>query len=187
MILDIQLASKSPRRRDLLEKAGFKVKIVSSHVEEVYPETLAVDTVAEYLAELKMQGVENKHKEHVYLTSDTIVALDNEVIGKPVDREDAINTLLKLSGSVHKVISGVCIWYQNRQYLFSDTTYVEFEQLPLQLIKDYVDNDKPFDKAGSYGIQDSIGVIGVRKLIGSYHNVMGLPVNKVVQVMKELN
>lgn len=177
---NIILASKSPRRQNLLKELGFDFEIKTKEIEEIYPQKLKREQVAVFLSELKANAFKDELTENdVVLTSDTIVCINDEIIGKPNDREDAINMLGKLSGNKHEVITAVSLTSKEKQHTFYDVTAVYFKELALDEIEFYVDNYKPFDKAGSYGIQEWIGYVGIDKISGSYFNVMGLPVKKV--------
>jgi septum formation protein len=178
------LASKSPRRQDLLRHIVPNFTIEIREVDEVYPESLEVDKVPEFLADLKASAYKNNLSENdLVITSDTVVVLDNKIYGKPTDRKDAIDILSKLSGKIHQVITGVCLLTQHKQYLFSNVTYVHFKPLTLAEIEYYVDNFKPYDKAGAYAIQEWIGMIGIEKIDGCYFNVMGLPLQKLYEIL----
>lgn len=179
------LSSKSPRRRALVQELGLPVEIRTIDVEEIYPEDLPSNDVPAYLAKLKAEPLlQSLVENEILITSDTVVILNNEVIGKPKDREDAINMLIKLSGNSHAVITGVALSAVNYQYVFSTTTQVFFDALSLSEIEHYVDQFKPFDKAGSYGIQEWIGYIGIKRIEGCYYNVMGLPLHDLYQALK---
>ena len=179
----ITLASGSPRRHDLLKKTGIPFKIgTGREVPEIVPPKMHVDDVPVYLARLKADAwsdLWNKDK-HLVITADTIVALDNQVIGKPENRNNAINMLEKLSGRSHRVITGVVIRSAKEEIAFTDITTVHFKPLSREHIEYYIDNFEPFDKAGSYGIQEWIGITGINRIEGSYFNVMGLPVSRLV-------
>lgn len=177
---NIILASKSPRRQNLLKELGFEFEIKTKEIEEIYPPELQKENVAVFLSELKASAFVNDLKENdLVITSDTIVYLKDEIIGKPTGRQDAIEMLGKLSGNKHEVITAVTLLSKEKQHTFHDVTEVYFKTLTTQEIEYYVDNYKPFDKAGSYGIQEWIGYVGIEKINGSYFNVMGLPVKRV--------
>lgn len=183
----IILASQSPRRKQLLEWAEIPFEIIVKETDESYPEGLSVDEIAIHIARNKALAVkEMSVTERIILAADTIVVLNNEVIGKPKDRDDAINILNKLSGQSHKVITGVVILSDKKEILFSDTTEVHFHELTNEQIIFYVDKYKPYDKAGAYAIQEWIGVIGIQSVKGDFYNVMGLPVSRVVQELSNL-
>jgi septum formation protein len=175
------LASASPRRISLLKELNLTFDILPLDVDEVYPTHLTDHEVARFLAELKADAfpAEKFTDNTILITADTIVCLNDEVLGKPEDREHAIEMLRTLSGKMHKVITGVCIRSQNKQVVFSNETDVYFCNLSDDEIIYYVDQFKPFDKAGAYGIQEWIGYIGIEKIEGSYFNVMGLPVQQL--------
>jgi septum formation protein len=177
---NIILASKSPRRQNLLKELGFQFEIKTKEIEEIYPPELQKEEVAVFLSELKASAFKQDLKTNdLVLTSDTIVCLADEIIGKPTDRSDAIKMLGKLSGNKHEVITAVTLLSKDKQRTFYDVTEVHFKELTLSEIEYYIDKYEPFDKAGSYGIQEWIGYIGIEKINGSYFNVMGLPVKRV--------
>jgi len=177
---NIILASKSPRRQNLLKELGFDFEIRTKEIEEIYPEELKKEEVAIFLSELKASAFKDEvEKNDLVITSDTIVCLRDEIIGKPKDRDDAIKMLGKLSGNKHEVITAVTLLSQNKQHTFYDVTAVYFKPLTIAEIEYYIDKYEPFDKAGSYGIQEWIGYIAIEKIDGSYFNVMGLPVKRV--------
>jgi septum formation protein len=176
------LASQSPRRQELLKSLDVDFKIQVKEVEEVYASNLKAEEITNYLATLKAAAFENEIKENeIVITSDTIVWHNNKPLEKPKNKEEAIEMLQKLSNSSHKVITSVCIKSKFKEHVFFDVTTVYFKQLSLEEIIYYVENYKPFDKAGGYGIQEWIGFIGVTKLEGSYYNVMGFPVHKLYE------
>ena len=188
------LASQSPRRKILLEWAEIPFEIIVSDIDESYPASLAIEAVPEFIAKNKALAV----KEMVLSTkpnlingciiaADTVVVLDQKIIGKPSNKQEAVDSLLALSGQIHKVITGVVLLYQDQEISFSETTLVEFHTLTLEQIEFYVDKYQPYDKAGGYAIQEWIGVVGIKKITGDFYNVMGLPVSKLVQKIKQLN
>jgi septum formation protein len=176
---NIILASKSPRRQQFLKDLGLEFEIQLKEVEEIYPDNLKGIEITDFLAELKSKPFEKLNQNDILITSDTIVWLNNQAIGKPKDKQNAINSLRKLSGQKHEVITSICIKTSENIKIINDITDVYFKELSDDEINFYLDNFKPFDKAGSYGIQDWIGFIGVEKIEGSYFNVMGLPVHKL--------
>lgn len=179
------LSSKSPRRRSLVQELGFPVQIRTIDVEEIYPDDLSPEQVPAYLAELKAGPLKAGLAENeILITSDTVVILNGEVIGKPLDSKDAVEMLKKLSGKEHRVISGVALHSKKHKHVFTSTTSVFFDVLSDSEIAHYVDIFKPLDKAGSYGIQEWIGYIGVQRIDGCYYNVMGLPLHDVYQALK---
>lgn len=186
----IILASGSPRRKQLLELAEIPFDIIVEETDETYPTGLSSEEIAMHIAENKAAAVQRKLQAQSYggaqtiVAADTVVVLANKIIGKPKNREDGISILKNLSGKIHKVITGVCILTDENKLLFSEETEVEFNELsPLQ-IEYYLDNYKPYDKAGAYAIQEWIGAIGIKTIKGDFYNVMGLPISRVV---KELN
>ena len=180
----IILASQSPRRKQLLEWAELDFEIIVTDTDETYPSELSPADIAIYIAQQKAEAVKMKAAGKTIIAADTIVVLANEIIGKPRDREEAISILQKLSGHHHQVITGVAIVKGNQELLFADVTDVEFHSLTLEQIEFYVDNYKPYDKAGAYAIQEWIGVVGIKKINGDFYNVMGLPVSRVLQALK---
>ncbi len=183
----IVLASNSPRRKELL--SGIDVEYETrtlKDIDESYPETIHLDEVAGYLAKKKaLAYLSELSDDELLITADTIVLLDGEVIEKPSDENDAIGMLKTLSGNTHKVITGVCLTSKEKQVCFSDTAHVTFGYLSEEEIKYYVSNYKPFDKAGAYGVQEWIGYVAVEKIVGSYFNVMGLPIFKLYRELKK--
>lgn len=179
------LVSKSPRRQQILKTAGYSFQTMEIRSDESYPDDLPVDKIALFLAEKKAKAVEDKQgDDKLLITADTVVIHENKILEKPSNRDEAILMLQNLSGTSHKVITGVCIYNKGKTELFDDTTIVHFKDLQEQEILYYIDNNKPFDKAGAYGIQEWIGMTGVHKIEGSYFNVVGLPIHKVYQHLK---
>ena len=178
------LASQSPRRKQLLEWAEIEFEIIVANTDESYPPGLSPAEVAVHIAKEKAEAVRTKATGKVIIAADTIVVLDDDIIGKPVDRTDAINILTRLSGQTHYVITGVAIVSDNKEETFSDTTEVLFHSLTKEQIEFYVDKYQPYDKAGAYAIQEWIGVVGIKEIQGDFYNVMGLPVSRVVQALK---
>ncbi len=182
----IILASASPRRQDFLTALGIPFEIRIKEVEEVFPSTLKREQITDYLSVLKAKPFLNElKKDEILITSDTIVWLDNRPLGKPNNREEAFSMLQLLSGRGHEVITSICLTSTKKQIIQHDTTKVFFKELSDQEINFYLDNYQPFDKAGSYGIQEWIGLIGVTKIEGSYFNVMGLPTEKLYTSLEE--
>ena len=183
----IILASQSPRRKQLLEWAEIPFDIIVQSTDESYPPDLSVDEIAIHIARNKALIIKkNNQSSNVILAADTIVVLNNEVIGKPKDREDAIAILTKLSGQKHTVVTGVVILHGEKEVAFADTTSVEFHSITNEQIVFYVDKYQPYDKAGAYAIQEWIGVIGIKSVTGDFYNVMGLPVSRVVQALSKI-
>lgn len=179
----IILASGSPRRQKLLKELGVDFEVVLRPVPEDYPAGMKMEEIALLLSERKAAVFEDEFftENTMLITADTIVCLGDEVLGKPAGREDAIETLLKLSGRKHRVITGVSIKTLKKNVNFSVSTDVYFKELDKEEIIYYVDHYKPYDKAGAYGIQEWIGYIGIEKIEGSFYNVMGLPVLKLYE------
>lgn len=182
------LGSNSPRRRELLAglDVSFDVQVIPG-IEESYPESLKAEAVPEYLARKKAAAYMDmvSHSENVLLiTADTIVWTFDEIMGKPADREEAIQMLLRLSEHVHEVVTGVCVMTKEKQVSFSVSTAVSFTKLSKEDIIYYVDKYRPFDKAGAYGVQEWIGYIGVEAINGSFYNVMGLPVQRLYKELE---
>lgn len=182
----ILLASKSPRRHELLKMLDLPFSVIEiKDIEEIFPEDLKSEKVPEYLSKLKASAYEeNLDKEDILITADTIVLLENEILGKPRDMEEAKKMLSKLSDRTHKVITGVTISSQKKSVTFSTVTDVKFSKLSQRDIADYVDKYRPLDKAGAYGIQEWIGAIGVESISGSYYNVMGLPIHRLYKELQ---
>lgn len=182
----IILASRSPRRKQLLEQAEIDFEIQAADVEETPPDGLPGKEVPEYLAQKKALVIATKDPDAIVIAADTVVLLGDEILGKPEDENDAKAILKKLSGKVHLVISGVCIRQGDEMKSFSDETEVHFNTLTDEQIAHYVQQYKPFDKAGAYAIQEWIGLTGIKKINGDYYNVMGLPVNKVLAYLQSI-
>ena len=179
--MNVILASNSPRRRELLKGLDipFEVRVLED-VSENYPDYIKVDDIAEFIAKQKsIPYTEIVEADDVVITADTVVVVDNNVLGKPANREEAIKMLQRLSGKTHKVITGVCFTSKHKQHSFSVTTKVTFKMLTIDEITYYIDTYLPFDKAGAYGIQEWIGYIGVTSISGSYFNVVGFPVQRI--------
>ncbi len=175
------VASSSPRRQYLMKEAGFTFTVEKPEVEESFPPELPVDQVAKYLSEKKAEYFRLTMKDEVVLTADTVVIFKNEILNKPQHRDEAIHMLTRLSSNTHKVMTGVCILSKEKEISFDDLTEVTFQTLSAEEIVFYVDHYKPYDKAGAYGAQDWIGMVAIQKIVGSYFNVMGLPIHKVYQ------
>lgn len=182
------LASKSPRRRQLLSELGYPIEFIQLDVDEhTSADTPAADT-AELLARRKAEAcpIEQLTTDSVLITADTVVVLDNQVLGKPADRNQALQMLHSLSGRSHSVYTGVCLRTPSRTLSFTERTDVHFNDLSEEDIVYYVDLYRPFDKAGAYGIQEWIGMIGISRIEGCYYNVMGLPVARLYEYLKRL-
>lgn len=183
---DIILSSSSPRRKQLLEELGVKFKILTKEVKENYPGGFPIEKVPQYLSEIKAAAfhISEMKSNTIIITADTIVAIGNTILGKPMNLQDAVNILKKLSGKRHQVITGVTLRTIDKRNSFSVSTEVFFKNLTDDEINYYVDNFKPMDKAGAYGIQEWIGHAAIEKIEGSYFNVMGLPTHRLYE---ELN
>lgn len=178
----IILASGSPRRQQFFRDLDLDFEIRLKEVEEIFPDELKAGAITDYLAELKANVFTDELTENdILITSDTIVWHENKALGKPKDYNDAFKMLQSLSGKTHEVITSVCIKTKTKKDTFHEVTQVTFNQLPDEAITYYLDNYKPFDKAGSYGIQEWIGLVAIARIDGSYANVVGLPVDKVYQ------
>lgn len=175
------LASGSPRRRELMAGLGMNYEVrILPDVDESYPDTLQREEIPLYIAKEKADAyIPMMQPDELIITADTIVWLDGKVLGKPRDREDALQMLRTMSGRTHEVFTGVCITTTDWQRSFTAQTEVRFATLSEDEIIYYVDNFKPMDKAGAYGVQEWIGFIGVENISGSYYNIMGLPVQKL--------
>lgn len=181
------LASQSPRRHFFLKELGLEFEIRLKQIEESYPDHLKGKEISEYLCKLKAaEFLTELQPKDILITADTIVWLNGKALGKPQNRSQAKDMLNALSESVHEVISSVAITTMEKQLVFSDSTEVSFEKLNQKEIDYYIDNYKPYDKAGSYGIQEWIGYIGINKIKGSYFNVMGFPVQKFYQALHKI-
>ncbi len=181
------LASGSPRRQNFLKDLGLEFEIRLKEVDEKYPPHLKGSEITEYLSKLKAAPFLTELKDDdILITADTIVWLEGQAIGKPKNSEDALNMLKNLSGKTHEVISSFCISTKSQQIVVSDISKVRFVKLHPREIDYYIANYKPFDKAGSYGIQEWIGYIGIDKIEGSYFNVMGFPIHKFYREMMKL-
>ena len=179
------LASNSPRRHKLLKGLDLDFEVrVKKGVGESYPDSLAAEQIPEYISKEKAAAYDIQQDETL-LTADTVVILNGEIMGKPKEVAEAKTMLRKLSGHTHHVVTGVSITTREKQVSFSDTTAVTFRDLTEKEIDYYIEHYRPFDKAGAYGVQEWIGYIGVTRIEGSFYNVMGLPVERLYEVLKE--
>ena len=183
----IILESQSPRRKQLMEAAELKFEIIIADVDETNPPGMDGALVPEYLAKKKAAAIQSQVHDAIIIAADTVVLLDDEILGKPVDADDAKEILGKLSGRIHKVVTGVCMQKGAKQVSFSTVTEVHFRRLTPEQIAHYVERYKPYDKAGAYAIQEWIGMIGIEKINGDYYNVMGLPIGEVVRALKQFD
>ena len=188
------LASASPRRKQLLHDAGFTFEVITAETDERFPDGLSPTEAAKHIALDKAKAVREKLKqtsqwmpETVIIASDTIVVLENEIIGKPTDRAHAKTILERLSAKRHEVITAVCLMEYDNELCFSSTTHVYFNALSQSQIDFYLDRFQPYDKAGAYAIQEWIGLVGIEKIEGDFYNVMGLPINAVAQKLNALH
>lgn len=183
----IILASKSPRRSQLLQQAGFQIEIRAREVDEDYPAEIPTDEVAPFLAEKKALACADflQHEDEILLSADSVVILDDKIYGKPTDYEDAVQILTELSGRVHRVITGVCLLSKTKKKVFSEVAHVHFNPLTEAEIRYYIDRCQPFDKAGAYAIQDWIGLCKISKIEGTYTNIMGLPMESVFRELEQ--
>ena len=183
----IILASGSPRRQEFLKTLDIDFKIQLKSIEEIYPENLKHSEISDYLSVLKAEPFRNELQENdILITSDTIVWHNNQALGKPKDEQDAFDMIALMSGKTHEVITSVCFSSREKQHVINDITKVTFKDFSEEEIRYYINNYKPFDKAGAYGIQEWIGQIGVTHLEGSYFNVMGFPVHLVYKTLRNL-
>lgn len=192
---DIILASQSPRRKMLLEWAEISFEVIVKHIDENFPAGLSIAETAIHIARNKATAVRlhvqdafhAQFANKIILAADTVVVLDDTIIGKPKDRDEAIKILQSLSGRQHKVITGVVILHGGREIAFCDSTEVVFHPLTDEQIEYYLDKYEPYDKAGAYAIQEWIGVVGIKAINGDFYNVMGLPVSRVIQALHTIN
>jgi septum formation protein len=181
------LASGSPRRQQFFKDLDLDFEIRLKEIEEIYPPELKAEEITNYLAELKANAFEGElQANEILITSDTIVWHNNKALGKPKDEQDAFAILKSLSNSTHEVVTSVCFKTNSETKLLHEITKVTFNELSEDAIRYYIENYKPFDKAGAYGIQEWIGFVGVSKIEGSYANVMGMPTDKVYEYLNNL-
>jgi septum formation protein len=182
---NIILASRSPRRQQLLRELGLKFDVVIKDYEETFPEGLNGEEIARYVAFKKAASFENEISDNeIVIAADTIVWCNNKVLGKPVNQEDAFAILKEISGNTHEVITGVSLRSKSKELTFSDSTKVTFETFTDEEIYYYIDKFKPYDKAGAYGIQEWIGILACSHIDGSYFNVVGLPVQRLYKELQ---
>ena len=183
---NIVLASKSPRRQELMKGIGLEFSVITKDVDESYPSNMSVYDVAPFLSLKKAKAFNDEElpENYMVITADTVVIVDDMILGKPKDEADARGMLGRISGKKHSVITGVTIRTNDKVKTFSVVSKVSFETLDQEEIDYYVNNFRPYDKAGAYGIQEWIGYIGVNHVEGSYFNVMGLPTQKLYKMLK---
>jgi len=180
------LASRSPRRQQLLRELGINFDVVIKEYEEIFPEGLTGEEIARYVAYEKAASFKDEISDNeIVIAADTIVWCNNKVLGKPQDRDDAIRILKEISGNTHEVITGVSLRSDTKELTFSESTKVTFEVLTKEEIIYYIDQFKPYDKAGAYGIQEWIGIIACSHIDGSYFNVVGLPVQRLYKELQK--
>ncbi|MDO1451035.1 Maf family nucleotide pyrophosphatase [Rhodocytophaga aerolata] len=179
------LASSSPRRQQLLMGAGLVFSVKTKNVPEDFPEDMPVKDVPVYLAKRKAMSFAAELTDEIILAADTVVIINGRILNKPQNEQEAVEMLSLLSGKKHEVVTGVCLFSQTKTHTFSDLTEVYFRNLSAAEITFYVENYRPFDKAGAYGAQEWMGMIAIEKIIGSYFNVMGLPVHLVYEYLKQ--
>ena len=183
---NVILASGSPRRQQFFRDLDIDFSIQLKEIEEIYPENLKGVAITDYLSNLKSEAFSSLNDNDLLITSDTIVWLEGKALGKPKDAKDAFTMLKAMSGKKHEVITSVCLKSNSFQKIINDITIVTFKELSDDEIQYYINNYKPFDKAGGYGIQEWIGFIGIEKIEGSYFNVVGLPVHKLYKELMDL-
>lgn len=183
--MKILLASNSPRRKELLQSLGYAFEVVKIDCEEIYPKNLPTEKIAEYLSELKSNAYPELHNGEVLITADTIVALGNEVMGKPKNKSEALEMLTKLSGKTHEVYSGITVRSSEKTFTATDVAHVEFDLISPEEAHYYIENFHPFDKAGGYGIQEWIGMAKTKRIDGSFYTIMGLPSHLLYSVLKD--
>jgi septum formation protein len=179
------LGSKSPRRNELMKGLGLPFSVKTKEVDEDFPKEMDTLLVAQYLAQKKAQAFQQDLGERdLIITADTIVIINGEILNKPKNQEEALVMLQQLSGNIHQVITGVCLMDINKRVGFDDRTEVHFKNLEKEELVDYIEKFKPYDKAGAYGVQEWIGYVAVYKMVGSFYNVMGLPVHRIYEELK---
>lgn len=184
--MKILLGSNSPRRKELLQSLGFDFEVVSINCEEIFPENLEVKNIASYLSELKANAFRNLEKNEILLTADTVVTFENKVLGKPQNREEAEEMLTLLSGNIHQVYTGISFKTSEKTITKTDVAKVKFAKISAEEIDFYIKNYQPLDKAGSYGIQEWLGMAKISRINGSFYTIMGMPTHLVYETLKEL-
>ncbi|MCD0454423.1 Maf family nucleotide pyrophosphatase [Chryseobacterium sp. LC2016-27] len=184
--MKILLASQSPRRKELLSSLGFDFEVVKIDCEEILPDHIKIEEAAAYLSELKTNAFRTLQKDEVLLTADTVVAYEKQFLGKPKDEMEAREMLQSLSGKIHQVYTGITIKTLDKTITETDVADVEFDEITSEEIDFYIKNYKPFDKAGSYGIQEWLGMAKIKNINGSFYTIMGLPTHLVYKILKEL-
>lgn len=184
--MKILLASQSPRRKELLSSLGFDFEVVKIDCEEIVPEHIKVGESAAYLSELKANAFRNLIDDEVLLTADTVVAIDEQFLGKPEDENEAKKMLRLLSGKTHQVYTAITIKTLDKTITETDVADVEFDEISDEEIDFYIQNYKPFDKAGSYGIQEWLGMAKIKNIKGNFYTIMGLPTHLVYHILKNI-
>lgn len=179
------LASQSPRRQQLLRELEFEFEVIVRSTDEYYPEDIHPRAVAVLISENKAKQYDDLSPKNIIITADTIVAIEDEILGKPKDQEEGLEMLKKLSGRTHQVITGVTLFHKGQFRSFAEETYVTFRKLSEVQMRHYLEHYKPYDKAGAYGIQEWIGKVGISRIEGDYYNVMGLPVSHLYQELSQ--
>jgi septum formation protein len=179
------LASNSPRRKEIMHNAGYNFSVKVIPTDESFSSEIPVEEVPIFLAEVKAECFRKDLQDEIILCADTVVITNYQILNKPFDTTGATEMLKTLSGKVHKVVTGVCIMTHEETIAFSDTTFVHFKELTDWEIAYYIKQCKPFDKAGSYGVQDFIGMIGIPRIEGSFYTVMGLPIHRVYEALEK--
>lgn len=184
------LASNSPRRKEIMHNAGYEFTVKVIPTDESFSEEMPVEEVPVFLARTKADCFRDNLQDEIILCADTVVVIDQEntkskILNKPANHAEAKEMLRMLSGRVHRVITGVCVMTAEETIGFADTSYVHFKELSDWEIDYYIERCKPFDKAGAYGVQDFIGMIGIPKIEGSFYTVMGLPIHRVYEVLEK--
>ncbi|MFT5886934.1 MAG: septum formation protein [Arcticibacterium sp.] len=182
--LPLILGSGSPRRQEIMQNAGFNFSVLIKPTDETFPESMDVHEIPVFLAKQKLSEFGEEFNDKIVLCADTVVILNGQVLNKPADENEAKEMLQKLSGHKHTVVTGVAYKVSDTVSCFSDTCLVHFSKLTDAEIDYYIKTCRPMDKAGAYGIQDFIGMVGVRSLEGSFYTVMGLPIHKVYEHLK---
>ncbi|GEN75585.1 Maf family nucleotide pyrophosphatase [Chryseobacterium hagamense] len=184
--MKLLLASQSPRRKELLAGLGFDFEVVKIDCEEIVPEQIRVGESAAYLSELKASAFRELEKGEVLLTADTVVAVDHHFLGKPKDAEEAKQMLKMLSRRSHQVYTGITVKTSEKSVTDTDVAEVEFDEISDDEIAYYIQHYRPFDKAGSYGIQEWLGMTKIKRINGSFYTIMGLPTHLVYKILKEI-
>lgn len=184
--MKLLLASQSPRRKELLSSLGFDFEVIKIDCEEILPEDIEIGEAAAYLSDLKAAAFRELTDDEVLLTADTVVAIDNQILGKPKDENEARHMLRSLSGKTHQVYTGITIKSVNKTWTETDVADVELDEITDDEIEYYIQNYRPFDKAGSYGIQEWLGMAKISKMNGSFYTIMGLPTHLVYKILKEI-